>query len=123
MLMLEGGCCIAESLGCGPQLLLVAPTALRRSRTPFATEPGERGPAPRLQARIRAFLLAMIATYQSQISPRRRACCRYTPTCSHYAAEALQAHGVVRGSWLAARRLLRCRPGKPGGSDPVPLRH
>jgi putative membrane protein insertion efficiency factor len=80
------------------------------------------GPATRLQARVRGFLLAAIATYQSQISTRRRACCRYTPTCSHYAAEALQAHGVVDGSWLAARRLLRCRPGRPGGWDPVPPR-
>ncbi|MFN2562837.1 MAG: membrane protein insertion efficiency factor YidD [Jatrophihabitans sp.] len=109
--MLEGGCCLAESLGCGPQLLLVAPNVLRRSRTSLDKE-----------ARGRGFLLAAIATYQSQISPRRRACCRYTPTCSHYAAEALQTHGVVGGSWLAGRRLLRCRPGRPGGWDPVPPR-
>ncbi|WP_347343540.1 membrane protein insertion efficiency factor YidD [Jatrophihabitans telluris] len=58
--------------------------------------------------------------YQAEISPRRKACCRYTPTCSHYAAEALETHGLWRGTWLAARRLLRCRPGTPGGSDPVP---
>ena len=62
----------------------------------------------------------MIAAYQRDISAHRPGRCRYTPTCSHYAAEALQAHGLWRGLWLAARRLLRCRPGATGGDDPVP---
>lgn len=46
--------------------------------------------------------------------------CRYEPTCSHYALEALEAHGPWRGSWLAIKRLLRCHPFAPGGFDPVP---
>ena len=46
--------------------------------------------------------------------------CRFTPTCSHYAIESVQRHGVVRGSALAARRVLRCAPWHPGGADPVP---
>jgi uncharacterized protein len=120
MLMLEGGCCIAESFGCGPQLLLVAPSVLRRSRLPAGAASELR---PGLRARLLAVLLAAIATYQSEISSRRPGSCRYEPTCSHYAAEALQTHGPARGLWLAARRLLRCRPGQRGGPDPVPPRH
>jgi len=48
--------------------------------------------------------------------------CRFSPTCSHYASEALAIHGAARGSWLALRRLLRCHPFNAGGYDPVPLR-
>ncbi|MEO7260418.1 MAG: membrane protein insertion efficiency factor YidD [Jatrophihabitantaceae bacterium] len=54
------------------------------------------------------------------MSPRRGPCCRISPTCSHYGAQALQSHGLRRGLWLTARRPLRCRPGSAGGSDPVP---
>jgi putative membrane protein insertion efficiency factor len=54
----------------------------------------------------------------SQLTPH----CPHTPSCSHYAAVALRRHGAVRGSWLTVRRLLRCRPGTRGGSDPVPDR-
>jgi putative membrane protein insertion efficiency factor len=122
MLMVEGGCCIAESLGCGPQLVFLAPSALRRSRLCLDPAARQSRLSARLRARVLAFFLGAIATYQSEISPRRRACCRYSPTCSHYAAEALQSHGLLRGSWLAARRLARCRPGQCGGEDPVPAR-
>jgi hypothetical protein len=48
--------------------------------------------------------------------------CRFTPSCSHYAVEAIRVHGAVGGSWLAARRLLRCNPWGPYGDDPVPQR-
>jgi uncharacterized protein len=125
LLLVEGGCCLAELLGCGPQLLLVAPSALRRALTaphpPSAPGPAGRTAAPRpARERLVGLLLDAIRLYQTQISPKRRPCCRYSPTCSHYAATALQVHGLRRGGWLAVRRLLRCRPGAHGGADPVP---
>ena len=65
-------------------------------------------------------LLLMIRGYQRGISPFLPPACRYTPTCSEYAAEAIRRHGSSRGSWLAARRLLRCHPWGGSGYDPVP---
>jgi hypothetical protein len=65
-------------------------------------------------------LLAPIRFYQRFISPALPPSCRYTPTCSGYAVEALQTHGAVRGSWLAVRRIARCHPWHAGGYDPVP---
>lgn len=65
-------------------------------------------------------LSGMIRAYQVTISPLMPASCRYRPTCSHYALEAIQRHGALRGSYLAGRRLLRCHPFRPGGYDPVP---
>lgn len=67
-------------------------------------------------------LLALIRFYQGALSPALGARCRFEPSCSHYAYEAIETHGAARGSWLAARRLVRCRPGVPGGYDPVPQR-
>jgi len=73
-------------------------------------------------------LLALIRLYQGIVSPVLpvlfgSACgCRFSPTCSHYAAEAVITHGMLAGSWLAARRLLKCTPLHAGGIDPVPLR-
>jgi putative membrane protein insertion efficiency factor len=66
-------------------------------------------------------LCAMIRIYQRYLSPLLPGACRYSPTCSQYAIDAIQRHGPGRGSWLAIRRLLRCRPGPGGGSgfDPV----
>ena len=60
--------------------------------------------------------------YQRLISPALPPACRYYPSCSRYAAEALAVHGAFTGSWLAARRLLRCHPWCEGGIDPVPPR-
>lgn len=77
----------------------------------------------RLPART---LLALVWIYQRTLSPAIPAvfgpacACRFYPTCSHYAAEAVRTHGALRGVWLAARRLLRCTPLHPGGLDPVP---
>jgi putative membrane protein insertion efficiency factor len=65
-------------------------------------------------------MIAAIRVYQREISPRRAPCCRFNPTCSAYAIQAIERHGAWRGGWLALRRLLRCRPGAAGGRDPVP---
>ena len=64
--------------------------------------------------------LALIWFYQNAISPWLGANCRFRPTCSAYACEAIKKYGPIRGSWLAAKRILRCRPGVKGGYDPVP---
>jgi putative membrane protein insertion efficiency factor len=61
-----------------------------------------------------------IRVYQLLISPLLGPRCRFYPSCSSYAVEALQRHGALRGSWLAVRRLGRCHPWNPGGPDPVP---
>ncbi len=66
--------------------------------------------------------LVLIRGYQLTLSPFIGNQCRFHPTCSHYAAEAIERHGVVRGTWLATRRLARCHPFHPGGLDPVPAR-
>jgi len=65
-------------------------------------------------------LVTLVHGYQVVISPLLPASCRYTPSCSQYAIEALQRHGALKGSWLAARRVGRCHPFRAGGYDPVP---
>jgi uncharacterized protein len=65
-------------------------------------------------------LIYLVRGYQVAISPLLPPSCRYFPSCSSYAVEALEKHGAIRGSWLAARRILRCNPFRPGGFDPVP---
>ena len=69
---------------------------------------------------VRALLLGLIRLYQLTLSPWLGRQCRYEPTCSQYAAEALTRHGVRRGFWLAAKRLGRCQPWGRSGYDPVP---
>jgi putative membrane protein insertion efficiency factor len=69
---------------------------------------------------LRAALVTLIRFYQKGISPYLPAACRYTPSCSAYAIEALEVHGAARGSWLTVRRLLRCQPWGGKGYDPVP---
>ncbi len=69
---------------------------------------------------MRPALLRLIRIYQALVSPSLGVACRYEPTCSHYAYEAIERHGAWRGVRLAASRLSRCRPGGGGGYDPVP---
>jgi len=71
---------------------------------------------------MRWLLVALVRLYQLLLSPLLPPSCRFSPTCSAYAIEALRTHGAFVGSWLAARRLLRCHPFHPGGYDPVPDR-
>jgi putative membrane protein insertion efficiency factor len=65
-------------------------------------------------------LVAILRAYKVLISPALPPACRFSPTCSQYALEAIERHGALRGSWLALRRLARCHPFHPGGVDAVP---
>jgi putative membrane protein insertion efficiency factor len=65
-------------------------------------------------------LIGLIRGYQLLISPFIGNQCRFTPTCSHYAREAVEKYGAIKGSWLALRRVSRCHPWHRGGHDPVP---
>jgi len=67
-------------------------------------------------------LIALLKGYRFAISPLYGQVCRYHPTCSAYALEAVQTHGALRGTWLAMRRVARCHPWAAGGFDPVPAR-
>jgi len=66
------------------------------------------------------FLIGAVRGYQRFISPLFGPTCRFTPSCSAYALQAVQVHGAARGTWLAIRRIGRCHPFNPGGHDPVP---
>ncbi len=70
---------------------------------------------------IKGLFLLPILIYKNLISPYLAPRCRFYPSCSEYAAEALRRHGAARGLYLGARRLLRCHPFHPGGFDPVPV--
>ena len=65
-------------------------------------------------------LMGLIRGYQKVLSPALPPSCRFTPSCSQYALEAVRRYGVLRGGWLGARRIARCHPWNPGGFDPVP---
>ena len=111
--LLETGCCVAESLD-GNCLVLTLLTAPQLAAVLLRATPGTGSVAGRLVAAIRV--------YQREVSARRPPVCRFTPSCSAYAAEAVSTHGVARGGVLALRRLVRCRPGGRRGADPVPPR-
>ncbi|HHW14666.1 MAG TPA: membrane protein insertion efficiency factor YidD [Firmicutes bacterium] len=69
---------------------------------------------------LSAGAVLLIRVYQRALSPLLPRACRFYPTCSQYAVEAIGKYGIRRGGGLAARRILRCHPGNPGGYDPVP---
>ena len=115
-------CCVAALVH--PLLLAVAPVraacaaarSRARPRPHIATVKHATGPRP--DGRAARLLCRGIRFYQAELSPLTPPCPQ-TPSCSQYAAEAIYRQGAARGSWLTARRLLRCRPGA-GGFDPVP---
>lgn len=68
---------------------------------------------------MRGLLIWLLRLYKAGVSPLLPPACRFVPTCSEYALEAVQKYGALRGSWMGLRRLLRCHPFHPGGFDPV----
>ncbi|HEY0501041.1 MAG TPA: membrane protein insertion efficiency factor YidD [Kutzneria sp.] len=109
--LIESGCCIAEScdgncLIAGlltlPHLLVAAGSAVPRTKSPSQ------------------MMISAIRVYQREISANRPAVCRFEPSCSEYAAQAIARHGALRGTRLMIGRLLRCRPAGRRGADPVP---
>ena len=73
-----------------------------------------------LERALRRAMIGLLRAYQLIVRPWLGQRCRFHPGCSSYAIEALDKHGVLRGSWLAMRRIARCHPFHPGGHDPVP---
>jgi hypothetical protein len=69
---------------------------------------------------MKRILIFLIRFYQAVISPHKRPCCKYIPTCSAYAVEAIERFGAWKGFWLSLYRVLRCNPFSRGGYDPVP---
>jgi uncharacterized protein len=69
---------------------------------------------------MKTIFLALIRAYQYALRPMLGSNCRFYPSCSDYAREAIEKHGALRGLWLAVRRVARCHPYHPGGFDPVP---
>ena len=69
---------------------------------------------------MKTLFLALIRAYQYVLRPMLGSNCRFYPSCSDYAREAIERHGAMRGLWLAVRRVARCHPYHPGGFDPVP---
>jgi len=130
--LLEGGCCLGEALtgNCLLGAMMVIPQLLRTvttspGRTVLShTVPGrtvsEHGGGGAGDGRTGRRLIAAIGVYQERVSPRLAGCCRFEPSCSEFAVQAIAVHGAVRGSRLTAARLLRCRPGGRRGPDPVP---
>jgi uncharacterized protein len=108
--LLDAGCCLGDAIA-GNCLVLALFAAPRLFSALLGTVGSRTTVADRLIAAVRV--------YQREISAHRAACCRFSPTCSAYAVEALHTHGAARGLLLTLRRLLRCRPGGAVGHDPV----
>lgn|GEM_PF-818519 len=104
-----------------------APQVQGRSRWGGAPEPGSGAPTAARPASFAALARAAavwpLRIYQRYLSPLKGApSCRFHPTCSAYAIEAIETHGVLKGGWMGLLRVLRCHPFHPGGYDPVPPR-
>ena len=69
---------------------------------------------------MKTLLIALIRFYRRYLSPMKSPCCRFVPTCSEYALEAIQKYGAAKGGLLAVKRILKCHPFHKGGYDPVP---
>ena len=115
--LLETGCCLGEALD--QNCLMLTVLMLPRLAAVAVSEARARTAGPGA-GRVRRLMVGAIRGYQREISPRLNVECRFTPSCSEYAAQAITSRGAVRGGWLAAGRLLRCRPGGARGADPVP---
>jgi len=72
---------------------------------------------------LKYLALKLLRAYQLLISPMLGQNCRFSPSCSNYAMQAIERFGFFKGSWLTTRRLLRCHPFHPGGHDPIPEKH
>nr|WP_204600309.1 membrane protein insertion efficiency factor YidD [Clostridium pascui] len=68
---------------------------------------------------MRSIMILIIKAYRKYISPLKRPCCRFYPTCSQYALDAINKYGALKGSFMSIKRILRCNPFNPGGYDPV----
>jgi putative membrane protein insertion efficiency factor len=117
--LIETGCCLGEALG--DNCLLTAVLLLPHFARVLSTPPAAGCAAGACRSGASTRIVAAVRVYQREISAHRRPVCRFEPSCSEYAAQAVEWHGALRGSLLAGRRLLRCRPGGPCGVDPVPL--
>ena len=98
----------------------------RRAVRGFLFSPAQRPDAPRPRANARRMyrplgklLIALIGLYKVTLSPLFAGSCRFAPSCSDYAREAIERHGALRGSWMGLTRIMRCHPWNPGGYDPV----
>lgn len=69
---------------------------------------------------MKKIVIKLIVFYQKYLSPIKKPCCRFVPTCSHYALEAVERFGAAKGLWLSLKRIIRCNPFCKGGYDPVP---
>ncbi|WP_436885070.1 membrane protein insertion efficiency factor YidD [Mammaliicoccus sciuri] len=69
---------------------------------------------------MKKVFIKLIRLYQRYISPLTPPTCRFQPTCSNYAVEAISEYGIIKGTWLGTKRILKCHPFHPGGYDPVP---
>ena len=74
----------------------------------------------KITGKVQQVAIGVIRLYRYLISPLLGENCRFYPACSHYAMEAVESHGTLKGLWFSLRRLLRCHPWNPGGFDPVP---